>query len=103
MLNYTISNCPRCGKKSRLMYSNNPLSGPTICFNCIAEQLDPNNIEHGEFFCRTYNLPWLPDLWLNLLETTKPQSLVFESYTTLVLEDEVNKPNLYYSSSTKDL
>ena len=103
MINYHISICPKCGKKKKLMYSNNPLSGPTICFDCIAEQLNPNNIEHADFFCRTYNLPWLPELWLNLIDTVSPLSSIFEQYTTLVLEDSENQPNLAYSSSTKDL
>ena len=103
MINYHISTCPKCGKKKKLMYSNNPLSGPTICFDCIAEQLNPNNIEHADFFCRTYNLPWLPDLWLNLIDTVSPLSSIFEQYTSLVLEDSENQPNLAYSSSTKDL
>ena len=30
MVNYTISTCPKCGKRKKLMFSNNPLSGNTI-------------------------------------------------------------------------
>lgn len=101
MVNYTISTCPKCGKRRKLMFSNNPLSGNTICFDCINEQLDYNNIEHAEFFCRTYNLPWKPDLWLTLVPQHAADT--FCEYTTLVLEDKENHPNLSYESSTKDL
>ena len=101
MANYSINICPKCGKRKKLMFSNNPLSGQTICFDCINEQLDYNNLEHAEFFCRTYNLPWKPDLWLNLIN--EHAAATFEAYTTLLLDDKENQPNLFYNSTTKDL
>ena len=100
-MKFSIGTCPKCNKRKLLMYSNNPLSGNTICFDCINEQLDYNNIEHAEFFCRTYNLPWQPDLWLDL--STSCGEKVFQEYTSLLLDDKANQPNLAYSSSTKDL
>lgn len=101
MINFQITTCPKCGRRKKLMRSNNPLSGSTICFSCINEQLDYNNLEHAEFFCRSYNLPWKPDLWINLVAECGENT--FEQYTTLMLEDKDNQPNLAYSSSTKDL
>ena len=100
-MKFSIGTCPKCNKRKLLMYSNNPLSGNTICFDCINEQLDYNNIEHAEFFCRTYNLPWQPELWLDLSLSCGEK--VFQEYTSLLLDDKVNQPNLAYSSSTKDL
>ena len=61
MITFKTDICPKCGHRSKLMLSNNPLSGPTICFDCINSNLNFNNLEHVEFFCRTYNLPWHPD------------------------------------------
>ena len=101
MVNFKIDVCPHCGRKRPLMLSNNPLSGTTICFDCINTQLDSNNLEHAEFFCRTYNLPWQPELWINLLKTKDPS--IFQTYTSLILDDTNNKPNLSYTSTTKDL
>ena len=101
MINFKLDYCPKCGRKNYLMFSNNPLSGTTICFDCIAQQLNYQNIEHAEFFCRTYNLPWQPDLWLHLME--EYQKDTFKQYTTLVLEEVDNQPNLAYSASTHDL
>ena len=100
-MKFSIGTCPKCNKRKLLMYSNNPLSGNTICFDCINEQLDYNNIEHAEFFCRTYNLPWQPELWLDLSLSCGEK--VFQEYTSLLLDDKANQPNLAYSSSTKDL
>lgn len=101
MIKFPINVCPKCGRRAELMISNNPLSGTTICFDCIHNNLDQYNIEHGEFFCRTYNLPWKLDLWLKLAEDKECN--IFREYTLLMLNDEQNKPNLAYSASTKDL
>lgn len=101
MINFPNGTCPKCGKKRELMLSNNPLSGTTICFECIQSQLQYNNLQHAEFFCRTYNLPWEPELWLQLSEEYKEQT--FKQYTILVLDKPENQPNLAYTSSTHDL
>ena len=83
------------------MFSNNPLSGDTICFECIKNNLNYSNLEHADFFCRTYNLPFNPNLWLELAKSY--ESDVFREYTLIQLNDEANKPNLFYSSSTRDI
>lgn len=83
------------------MFSNNPLSGDTICFECIKNNLNYSNLEHADFFCRTYNLPFNPNLWLELAKSYA--SDVFREYTLIQLNDEANKPNLFYSSSTRDI
>lgn len=62
MINFTLGTCPKCGRKGILMKSNNPLTGNTICFDCIRNNLNYNNLEHADFFCRTYNLPFNPEL-----------------------------------------
>ena len=57
--------CKRCGKTHQLlMHSNNILDNgdDDMCFECIAELLNYKNIEHADYFCRRYNLPFLPDL-----------------------------------------
>lgn len=101
MIDFKINICPRCGQRNRIMFNNNPIGGAPICFNCIAKELDYNNIEHADFFCRTFNLPWKPELWLALAPEYEEET--FQVYTQAVLDDPTNRPNLYYASSTKDL
>ena len=101
MITFPIGVCPKCGKRHELMLSNNPLSGTTICFDCINQQLDYNNLQHAEFFCRSYNLPWDPELWINISKESGADT--FKQYSTLVLEDVENQPNLAYASTTHDL
>lgn len=64
-MNFKIGTCPHCGKIGRLVYSNNPLISndkPTICFDCIKRQFKHDNLEHADFFCRTYNYSFNPEL-----------------------------------------
>ena len=83
------------------MFSNNPLDGGTICFSCIRENLNYQNLEHADFFCRTYNLPFNPELWIQTSKEFGPG--VFKEYAALILSQEDNQPNLAYSPSTRDL
>ena len=104
MMNFTKGTCGKCGRVNvELMFSNNPLTDTTkhICFNCINAQLDYHNLDHVDFFCRTYNLPVKPDLWISLAETFGAD--VWKEYTRLILDSETDKQNLYYTSATKDL
>ena len=94
--------CPKCGAKKLLIQSNNPLC-EGICFDCIASNLNYTNLEHADFFCRTYNYPFNPSLWLSLVEEGKKGAEVFQTYSELMLAEKENQPNLAYSSSTHDL
>lgn len=102
MINFRVGPCPKCGRRStQLMFSNNPLDGGTVCFDCIKENLNYQNLEHADFFCRTYNLPFNPELWIQTAKEFGPDS--FREYAALILSEEENKPNLAYSGSTRDL
>ena len=101
MITFKKVKCPQCGNIREVMLSNNPLSGETICFDCINTHLDYNKLDHAEFFCRTYNLPWMPKIWISLMESENEN--VFKAYTEGVLDEKENQPNLAYTSSTKDL
>lgn len=95
--------CPSCKKVGKVMFSNNPLSAETICFDCINAQLDYNNLQHADFFCRTYNLPFNPDKWIEISQEYEKDT--FEVYTEFMITkfNEEEKKNLYYSGTTADL
>ena len=99
---FPIGKCPHCGRTNQvLMFSNNPLSGETICFDCINKALNYQNLSHADFFCRTYNLPFQPELWMKLAEEEGQNT--FKAYTCVILTDKTFQPNLYYQSSTADV
>lgn len=85
------------------MHSNNILDNDDddMCFDCISELLNYNNIEHADYFCRRYNLPLLPDLWIKLAEESGKK--VFELYTKTIYDDAAYQPNLAYQSTTADI
>ena len=105
--------CPRCRRNAFLVANNNPLltHTPNLCYDCIAASLTNEPLASSvplpriDFFCRTYNLPFNPNLWTTL-STHSPQaapSALLRTYTEAILSDPTNQPNLSYSSSTSDL
>lgn len=101
MINFKIGKCPKCGRTKELMFSNNPLDGGTICFDCIKENLEYNNLSHADFFCRTYNLEFDPEVWMEMANDQGED--VFKYYTSTIIENSEDHVNLYYNSSTRDL
>lgn len=97
-MEFSKAKCPKCGRLVEMMYSNNPIGQP-VCFDCIKNELNFNNLQHADFFCRTYNLPFKPEVWIQLSETCGDN--VFREYARLIFEDKDNK-NLFYNSSTQD-
>lgn len=98
-MEFKIGKCSKCGRSSELMFSNNPLV-TSVCFNCIKKELNFDNLEHADFFCRTFNIPFKPELWMNI--SAKIGDKVFKEYSQLFFDDET-QPNLFYSTSTKDI
>lgn len=102
IFSFPTKTCPSCGKKTKVMYSNNPLSGNTICFSCINKQLKYDNIQHADFFCRTYNLPFDPNKWIEISEEYKEETFaIYAEYMFTKYDEE--RHNLYYTSTTADL
>lgn len=97
-MNFQIGKCPKCGKNAELMFSNNPIVTP-VCFSCIESELAYNNLEHADFFCRTYNIPFKPNTWMELVNRVGER--VFYEYAKMFYEED--KDNLYYESSTRDV
>lgn len=101
-LTITKGKCALCGRYGELMISNNPLlptSAYPVCFNCISTKLKYDNLENADFFCRTFNLPFDPNLWLKYVKISAEG--VFKLYTLAQLTNTA-PTNLYYSGSTHD-
>ncbi len=86
--------CGICGA-NRAFPTNNPL-GMDICDECCAINLDKENIKDIDFFCRTVNLPFDPELWMQIYNGEKP----FENYANILMS---NNETLFYNGSTSDL
>lgn len=95
---FKTDKCPKCGTIKKLMFSNNPISQP-VCFDCIKKELNGNNLEHADLFCRTYNIEFDPEQWMALASSAGQE--VFESYASMFFD--ANQDNLYYKPTTKDV
>lgn len=80
-----VSKCPICGQSRPLVPTNNPLV-PPICVNCIYERVDADNLEEVDFFCRTVNVPFRPDLWIKMRKEFKQN--VFKEYLGFFYDDK---------------
>ena len=98
MTTTTTNKCPLCGKIGKIVKTNNPLVAG-ICLSCLNDQIDYNNIKQADFFCQTYNLPFLPERWLEIAAEAEEE--VFIYYTEVISEEY--RPNLYYDSGTSNL
>lgn len=96
-MNGSIAKCPICGKIGKIINSNNPIV-PGACLTCLNEQIDYNNLKQANFFCRTYNLPWLPDRWLEIAKDAKFDTFYY--YTEVISNEYSN--TLYTGDATDD-
>ena len=95
-MDFARGKCMKCGKAKNLVPSNNPLvSG--ICFDCVRDSIDPKNLEHFEFFCRTYNLPFDPEIYIHLYKVHKEK--VLEEYIKYLVMNEES----IFETETQDL
>jgi hypothetical protein len=90
--------CSLCGKFKKLMYSNNPLVQPA-CLSCIAAAKDLKNLENADFICRTYDLPFDPNMWIRAIKDNP--DAILEIYSKYFLEP--NMEDWFYASSTRSI
>ena len=89
--------CAICGANTTVFNSNNPLVGHA-CPRCIAAKIDLKNLEQADFFCRTYNVPFEPNMWIKSIQ--EDDKHIIQNYQRFYLDTlEVQE----YISSTKDV
>lgn len=95
-MNIKQEKCPQCGNIHYVVPSNNPLV-KGVCVNCLNETLDVSRVDHFEFFCRTYNLPFSPNIYMNLYREYK--LMTFVKYVETLVDDG----KLNFNEPTGDL
>ena len=89
--------CAICGASTALMPSNNPLV-PSACPRCIQEKLDLRNLEQADLFCRTYNYPFNPNMWIKSIQ--EDDKHILQNYQRFYLDTLEVKD---YISTTKEV
>lgn len=91
-----IGRCPLCGQNHGLLPSNNPLV-PSICLNCVSKQVDATNLVEVDNFCRTFNVPLEPELWMKIQKEFKQGT--FKEYLSFFYNEE----EAQYKSTTSEM
>lgn len=89
--------CAICGANTSLIPSNNKLV-PSACPRCIAAKIDLKNLEDADFFCRTYNYPFNPNMWIKAME--EDEKHIIQNYQRYYLDTLETKE---YITNTKDV
>lgn len=92
----TKEKCSRCNNLNYVIKSNNPLV-EGICVSCIAEKIDVSKVDHFAFFCRTYNIPFSPNVYMSLYK--QHRGMVLVRYIETLLDDG----KLKYEDATADV
>ena len=97
-MKHNFGKCDVCGKSGIFLKTNNPIV-TSVCENCTINNLQHDNLEHADFFCRTMNLPLKPNLWMRM--SAMDGSKTFRLYVEEMADQ--NKESLYHATSTQDL
>lgn len=97
-----IGKCPSCGKMVEILPTNNPI-GAALCPKCLLKNINPRNLEQANFFCRTYNVPFRPELWTELVERLGANESVFAAYVERWADSSPDVSVMWAEGRTKDL
>lgn len=97
-----IGKCAKCGKLTETLPSNNPIVG-AVCPECLAQQINTKNLEQANFFCRTWNVPFKPELWVELSDRLGSSNTIFAAYLEHWQTTAEDVPVMWAEGRTKDL
>lgn len=81
-------NCPCCKTIGKIINSNNPIQ-PGICQECLNKHIDIYDLNKADFFCRSYNIPFVPDTWMRIVKQAGAN--VFEHYVQVISDEYSGK------------
>lgn len=87
--------CASCKENATLILSNNPLV-PSYCEECLGKMVNPLNMRSVAFWARTYNIPLLPDKWMQIAQ--KLGRGAFAKYLEIVAAEF---PDTQYNNALK--
>ena len=96
-----IGKCSKCTKLKEILPSNNPLFEGT-CLDCLSTQINSKNLEQANFFCRSYNIPFKPELWTELSDRLGSSNTIFSAYLEH-WQAGSDAPVMWAEGRTKDL
>ena len=89
-MDFRFAACPRTKTLSKLMSNrNNPLA-EEVSFEYIASIINVHNIHDAEKFCRTYNIAFMPDVWIKMADSIPVPATMLEKYAEAMFDERQN-------------
>lgn len=89
-MNFRFATCPRTHALALLMSNrNNPLA-EEVSFDYIATVINVRDTHSAELFCRTYNIAFMPDVWIKMADSIPVPAKMIETYAAAMFDEKQN-------------
>lgn len=89
-MNFRFATCPRTHALALLMSNrNNPLA-EEVSFDYIATVINVRDTHSAELFCRTYNIAFMPDVWIKMADSIPVPAKMIETYAAAMFDERQN-------------
>lgn len=89
-MNFRFATCPRTHALALLMSNrNNPLA-EEVSFDYIATVINVRDTHSAELFCRTYNIAFMPDVWIKMADSIPVPAKMLETYAAAMFDEKQN-------------
>lgn len=89
-MNFRFAACPRTKTLAKLMSNRNNPFAEEVSFDFIASKINVRDTHDAEFFCRTYNIAFMPDVWIKMAEAIPLPSKMIEEYAAAMFDERNN-------------
>lgn len=89
-MNFKFATCPRTRTLSKLMSNRNNPMAEEVSFEFIASIINIRDAHDAEKFCRTYNIAYMPDVWMKLVDAIPLPSKMIEEYAAAMFDERNN-------------
>lgn len=92
-MDFRFATCPRTKTLAVLMSNRNNPMAEEVSFDFIASIINIHNIHDAEKFCRTYNIAFMPDVWIKMADSIPVPSKMIQEYAAAMFDERNNAIN----------
>lgn len=92
-MDFRFGTCPRTKTLSVLMSNRNNPMAEELSFEFIASITNIRNTHDAEKFCRTYNIPFMPDVWIKMADSIPVPAKMIQEYAAAMFDERNNALN----------
>lgn len=91
--------CPITNKPDKLLYSNSLIA--PIGLTYLESQVDYRNLLNADKFCRTYDIPFDPNMWIKAIRFEDGKNILYNYVKHM--EPKIQELQLKYKTSTESI